>query len=100
LNRKQAQLALPTACFTLAPFLAYSQTLKMEVTYSTETTFGFQQYAWHYIPEETALHSYRSEIPKSIKMHNLVFLENATDRLCGLVVRVPGYRIGDVLCFL
>jgi hypothetical protein len=37
--------------------LAYSLTLKIEVTYSSETSVGFQRATRRYIPEDRTLHS-------------------------------------------
>jgi hypothetical protein len=38
--------------------LAYSSTLKMEATCSSETSADFHQTTWRYIPEEKSVHFY------------------------------------------
>jgi hypothetical protein len=43
-------------CFKLIPCLAYSSTLKMEATCSSETSVNFRHTTWHYIPEYGTLH--------------------------------------------
>jgi hypothetical protein len=50
----------------------------MYVTFSSETSVGFQQTTQHYIPEDRNQHNDDRE--------------NNKDRLCGLVNSVPGYR--------
>jgi hypothetical protein len=40
----------------LVLYLAYSSTLKMEATYSSETLVGFQQTTRRYIPEDITLY--------------------------------------------
>jgi hypothetical protein len=42
-------------CFMLVSYLAYSSTLKMEATCSSETSVDFQRITRRYIPEERAL---------------------------------------------
>jgi hypothetical protein len=42
-------------CFTLVSCLAYSLTLKKEVTCSSETSVDYQRTTWHYIPEDRTL---------------------------------------------
>jgi hypothetical protein len=44
------------SCFTLVSCLAYSSSLKMEGTYSSETSVDFQRAARRYIPEDGTLH--------------------------------------------
>jgi hypothetical protein len=39
----------------LVSFLAYSSTLKMEATRSSETLVDFQRSTWRYIPEDITL---------------------------------------------
>jgi hypothetical protein len=41
--------------FTLVSYLAYSSTLKMEATCSSETSVDFQRTTHHYIPEDIIL---------------------------------------------
>jgi hypothetical protein len=48
--------ALLTACFMLVSCLAYSSTLKMEMTCSSEASVGFQQPTQRYIPDVRTLH--------------------------------------------
>jgi hypothetical protein len=55
-------LCLPLA-FTLVSCSAYSSTLKMEATCSSETSNDFQRITRRYIPEDSTLHgSYDTEI--------------------------------------
>jgi hypothetical protein len=49
----------------LVSCVAYSPTLKMEVTYSSETSLDFQWITWRYISEERNLHNHRCEKLKS-----------------------------------
>jgi hypothetical protein len=46
-------------------YLAYSSTLKMEVTCSCERSFAFQRTIRHYIPEDRTLPNHRCENLKS-----------------------------------
>jgi hypothetical protein len=43
------------AAFALVSFFAYSCTLKMEATCSSETSVDFQRSTWRYIPEDRTL---------------------------------------------
>jgi hypothetical protein len=54
-NNKKAR-ALLVACFMLVSCLAYSSTLKMEVTCSSESSVDFQRITWRYIAEHRILH--------------------------------------------
>jgi hypothetical protein len=47
--------------FTLVSCLAYSSTLKMEATCSSETSVAFQLTARRHIPEDITLHNHRCE---------------------------------------
>jgi hypothetical protein len=47
--------ALLATCFTLVSCLAYSSTLKMAATCSSETSVDFQRITWRYIPEDRTL---------------------------------------------
>jgi hypothetical protein len=46
---------LLTTCFMLVSCVAYSSTLKMEETCSSERALGFQRTTWRYIPEDKTL---------------------------------------------
>jgi hypothetical protein len=46
----------PTAGFILVSYLAYSLTLKIELTYYSETSVGFQLTLRRYIAEDGTLH--------------------------------------------
>jgi hypothetical protein len=48
--------ALLVGAFTIGSCLAYS-TLKMEAICSSETSVDCQWTAWHYIPENSTLHT-------------------------------------------
>jgi hypothetical protein len=52
-------------CFTLVSCLAYSSTLKMEVTCSSETSVDFQRTTQRYIPKDRNIHNHRCEDFKS-----------------------------------
>jgi hypothetical protein len=58
ISRKEPWLAI---CFMLAFLLVYSSTLKMEATYSSETTVGFQRTIRRYIPEDRISRNHRHE---------------------------------------
>jgi hypothetical protein len=47
--------ALLAACFMLVSVLAFSLTLKMKATRTSETLIAFQQTTWRYIPEGRTL---------------------------------------------
>jgi hypothetical protein len=49
--------ALLATFFTLVSCLAYSSTLKMEATYSSEMSVEFQRTIWRYIPEGKTLNN-------------------------------------------
>jgi hypothetical protein len=52
---KKRQHSLLVTCFTLVSCLAYSSTLKMEGTPSSETWVDFQRTIWRYVPENRTL---------------------------------------------
>jgi hypothetical protein len=60
---------LPWFClppvYTMASCLAYSSTLKILATFSSETSVKFQLTTWRYIPEYSTLHDHRCENLKS-----------------------------------
>jgi hypothetical protein len=47
--------ALLDTCFTVVSCLAYSWTLKMDATCSSETLAAFQWTTWRYIPDDSTL---------------------------------------------
>jgi hypothetical protein len=53
----KAELCLPPA-FTLVSCSAYSSTLIMEATHSSETSVDTEQTTQRYIPEDSTLHLY------------------------------------------
>jgi hypothetical protein len=57
LSRKQSRsiTALFVSSIMLVTYLSYSSTLKMEGTYSSETSVEFQRTTWHYIPEDRTI---------------------------------------------
>jgi hypothetical protein len=59
---KPASLA---TCFVPVSCLAYTSTLKMEATYSSEMSVDFQQTTQPYNPEDRTLHIHRCENLKS-----------------------------------
>jgi hypothetical protein len=52
-------------CFILVSFLAYSSTLKMEATCSSEMCVDYQQTTRRYVQEDRILHNHRCENVKS-----------------------------------
>jgi hypothetical protein len=48
-------------CFTLVSCLIYYSTLKMEATYSAETSADFQRTTLRYNPEDISLHKYSAD---------------------------------------
>jgi hypothetical protein len=49
------ETSLIANCFVRLSCLAYSSILKTEATCSSETSIGFQQTTWRYIPEGRTL---------------------------------------------
>jgi hypothetical protein len=56
------------AGITLVLCTAYSSTLNMQATCSSEISFAFRQSSRHYIPEDINLHNYRYENLKSYEV--------------------------------
>jgi hypothetical protein len=56
LKEEPEQVDLLATCFTLVSWFAYSLALKMEVTWSSETSADYQQTTRHYIPEDRILY--------------------------------------------
>jgi hypothetical protein len=95
--------SLLTTCFTLLSCLDFSSILKTEATSSPLTSVDCQRTTQHYIPENRDCYEnlafYTACSVLSSRFCNL-FNDAITnekiwgwmDRLCGLVVRVPGYR--------
>jgi hypothetical protein len=54
-HQPQGRRISQATCFTLVSYLAYSLTLKMEATCSSETLVDFQRTSQHYIPEDRTL---------------------------------------------
>jgi hypothetical protein len=50
-----------TCCFTLISCFVFSSNLKMEATYSSETSFDFQRTTQRYIPEDKSFHNHSCE---------------------------------------
>jgi hypothetical protein len=76
-NRRFGQicrlLSLPPA-FTLVSCLAYSSTLKVELTFPSETSVDIQRTTWRYIPEVRTLHNRRHENRKSYIVRAIIYL--------------------------
>jgi hypothetical protein len=93
MNFKQvaSKAYLHVTCFTLVTFLAYSSTLKVEVTCSSETSVDFQRTTRH-----------RCENPKSY-IFNIKFHKTSIDFrgcFCGQADRADvAILIGDLLQF-
>jgi hypothetical protein len=67
ISQARNQLCLPSD-FMLVSYLAYSLTLKMEATSSSEMWADFQQQTtWRYIPEDKTLHNHCCENLESYK---------------------------------
>jgi hypothetical protein len=71
--------ALLVTCFTLVSCLAYSSTLKLEVTRSFETWVDFKRTTWRYISEDRSLHY----IVRAIKIYTVY---SKIDYLCAFFV--------------
>jgi plasmid replication initiation protein len=61
---------------TLVSCLAYSSTLKIEKTHSSETVANFEWTTWCYIPEDRTLHNHHCENLKSYII-NMVVLQTS-----------------------
>jgi hypothetical protein len=89
--------SLHATCFTLVSCLAYSSTLNMEATCSSETSGDFQQPTWRYIPEDTAVHNHRCENLKSYIMVNLMTQRSEREvckaRLVQLVLKMESLSL-------
>jgi hypothetical protein len=66
------------ACCMLVFCLAYSSTLKMEVTYSSGTSLTFQRTIRRYISEDRIIHNHICENPKSCTEYYCSFKSSAT----------------------
>jgi hypothetical protein len=64
--------ALLATCFTLVSYLAYTSTLRMEVTCSSKTLVDFEGITWSYSPEDRTLNNHRCENLKSYR-HALIY---------------------------
>jgi hypothetical protein len=78
-NQREACSKLATWYFLLATFftliscLAYSSTLMMQMTCSSETSVNFKRTTRRYIPENRTLHNHRCEYLKSYTVMCLVY---------------------------
>jgi hypothetical protein len=77
--RRITPCSLLATCFTLVSCLAYSSTMKMEATCSSETSVDFQRTTRHYIPEDKTLlkHCYRLSLErhkKSFVLQNCILV--------------------------
>jgi hypothetical protein len=79
----QAEFCLSPA-FTLVSCLAYSSTLKMEASFSSETSVDFQRIARRYIPGDRTLHSY------TWFMKCVVLISAGTEVFCGFPQSLQG----------
>jgi hypothetical protein len=59
--KQVASRALLAPSFILISWLAYSSTLKMKATYSSETSVDFQRTTQRYISEDITLHNHQCE---------------------------------------
>jgi hypothetical protein len=50
-----SSITMHTTSFILDSYLAYSSTLTVEATYSSETSVEVQRTTWRYIPEDRTL---------------------------------------------
>jgi hypothetical protein len=55
ISQARNQPALLATCLTFVSCFAYSLTLKMATTYSSDTSVGFKQTTLRYIPDDRAL---------------------------------------------
>jgi hypothetical protein len=70
-QRRRINKALLATCSMLVSCLAYSWTLKMYATFSSETSVDFQRTTPHYTPEDIILHDHRCENLKFCMLHEL-----------------------------
>jgi hypothetical protein len=81
----------------LVSFLAYSSTLKMETTCSSETLVDFQQTTWHYIPENRTLHTeFQLITPQHFNPLHWSSGCAPTQTEVAFVVRMSGYFAGHL----
>jgi hypothetical protein len=81
LQVRRISSALLSTCFLLVSCLAYSSTLKMEATCSSEKWVGFQRTTRLYIPEGRTLSNHRCENLKSYKPFNSYHYIAASGRM-------------------
>jgi hypothetical protein len=56
------------ACFIPVSYLTYSSTLKIEATYSSETSVEFHRTTWRYIPQDRTVHNDRCGTIKTLNI--------------------------------
>jgi hypothetical protein len=64
--------------FTLVFWVAYSSSMKIEVTCASDRLVHFQQTAWHYTSEDRSLHNHCSENLKSCILQYRLQTQHAT----------------------
>jgi hypothetical protein len=81
-NKPSKKPALLATSFMLNSCLAYSSTLKMEPTYSSETLVDFQRAARRYVPEDRTLQfpSSTLKMEPTYSSETLVDFQRATRR--------------------
>jgi hypothetical protein len=69
-------------------------TLKIELQFSLQISVNTFKTIRGYIPEDAILHSHHGENIDCHRnnLHQILLVGQIGDRLCGLVVRVSGYR--------
>jgi hypothetical protein len=78
-RQKETASIMPVSC------LAYSLTLNVEATCSSETSVDFQQATWCYIPQDRTLHNHRCvlvHVGKVLQICTLTDLHVACSCLC------------------
>lgn len=64
---------VPAALFKLLSYSAYSSTLKMETTYSAETSIGFQQTTRCYISEVRIIQNPSLSEPQILHLNAFIY---------------------------
>jgi hypothetical protein len=77
--------------FTLFYFFVYSSILKKQIKIPSETSINIQRTKGRYISDDRAFRNHSSDSLKILYVHLIEFY-GYSDRPCGLVVRVLGYR--------
>jgi hypothetical protein len=87
------QVASRTFAFTLVSFSAYSPTLKIEATCSSEMLVHFQRTTWRYVPEDRTLHNHGCKNLKSYTVSVASSLDKSFRRKFITYVSIPRFLL-------